>query len=352
MAANKNSLGSFCWFELATTDQEAAKKFYSSVFGWTPNDAPMGPSEMYTMFQIGGQDAAAGYTMRPEQRAMGVPPNWMPYILVKSADESAAKAKQLGGKVHVEPFEVMDAGRMAVVEDPTGAHFCVWQARKSQGVGVTSGHGAAVWLDLNTTDVPRASKFYSDLFGWKMVNGKEMKPAKPGEYFHIVNGTQFIGGIPPTGPHMANMPSNWLTYFDVADAGATISKVQSLGGRVMMPAMTMGNVRTYAVLADPQGAVFAVVQELGGKEDGEPKAATKAASAASKATAKPGKATPKPKAKAGAKPKAKAKKAAPARKAKAKARTASPKPRPKAGKASPKPKAKAGRKKTAKRRKR
>src|SRR6185369_11283507 len=106
------------------------------------------------------------------------------------------------------------------------------------------------------------------------------------------------------------MPSNWLTYFDVANAGATISKVQSLGGRVLMPAMTMGNVRTFAVLADPQGAAFAVVQELGGKEDGEPKPAAKAA-------AKP---APKPVAKPAAKPQAKAA-AKPAPKTKAKAKT-------------------------------
>jgi hypothetical protein len=146
---------------------------------------------------------------------------------------------------------------------------------------------------------------------------------------------------------MANMPSNWLTYFDVANAGATISKVQSLGGRVMMPAMTMGKVRTFAVLADPQGAVFAIVQTLGGKEEGEPKPAARAVKATPKADAKPMakpapmkmKAKPAPAKKAAARPKSKAKTAP---KRTAKASKARPKPKAKAGKATPKRKAKAG----------
>jgi hypothetical protein len=315
MASTPTQFGSFCWFELATSDQEGAKKFYSSLFGWRPDDSPMGPGEMYTMFKLGGKDAAAAYTMKAEQKAMGVPPNWLVYVLVKSADEAAAKAKALGATVHVEPFDVMDAGRMSVIQDPTGATFCVWQRMKHTGVAA-KGHGSAVWVDLNTTDQVRAGKFYSALFGWKMADGKGMKPAKPGDYFHIMNGSTMVGGIVPPGPHMAKMPSNWLTYFDVANANATIAKVKSHGGQVLMPPMTMGNVRTFAVLADPQGAAFAIVQSLGGHEEGAPRP------------------------EAAAKPKPKAKKAAPAKKSKA-----TPKRKAKAGKAKPVKKAKAKKRK-------
>jgi predicted enzyme related to lactoylglutathione lyase len=263
--ATKPVPGSFCWFELATLDQTAAKRFYQSVLGWSVEDQPMGPSEMYSLFRINGKDVAAGYTMRAEQKAQGVPPNWMVYVLVSSVDKSAAKAKTLGATVHVEPFDVMDAGRMSVIQDPVGATFCIWQPNKSQGAGLRGEHGTAVWVDLSTPDQVKSGKFYSDLFGWKMV-GENMNPAKPGDYYHIVNGTDFIGGIQPATHRDPKTPPFWLTYFDVADADATVKQVASLGGKVIMPTMAMGDVRKFAVLADPQGAVFALVQDLGGKE--------------------------------------------------------------------------------------
>ena len=102
---DKHSAGSFCWIELGTTDQTAAKAFYSSLFGWSPQDSPIGPNEVYTPFKLEGRDAAAGYTLRQDQLANGVPPNWMIYIAVDSADQAAAKTKQLGGTVIVPPFD-------------------------------------------------------------------------------------------------------------------------------------------------------------------------------------------------------------------------------------------------------
>src|SRR5271157_1055422 len=109
-------VGSFCWIELATTDQNAAKSFYSSLFGWDPQDSPMGPDEFYTMFKLEGRDAAAGYTLRPDQRAQGVPPHWMPYVAVANADQAVNKVKQLDGTVLAPAFDVMDFGRMAVLQ--------------------------------------------------------------------------------------------------------------------------------------------------------------------------------------------------------------------------------------------
>src|SRR2546425_5023173 len=118
---DKHPAGSFCWIELATTDQKAAKDFYGSLFGWSPQDSPIGPNEFYTIFKLEGRDAAAGYTLRAEQREQGVLPHWMVYIAIDSADQAAGKAKELGGTVVVPPFDVMDLGRMAVIHDPTGA---------------------------------------------------------------------------------------------------------------------------------------------------------------------------------------------------------------------------------------
>jgi len=160
---DKHSAGSFCWIELATTDQNAAKDFYSSLFGWSPQDNPIGPSEFYTIFKLDGRDAAAGYTLREDQRVHGVPPNWMIYIAVDSADQAATKAKQLGGTVIAPPFDVMDLGRMAVIQDPTGAHFCVWQAAKNTGIGIGHVAGTLCWADLSTPDAKRASDFLKAL---------------------------------------------------------------------------------------------------------------------------------------------------------------------------------------------
>src|SRR5438552_5509696 len=129
--------GTFCWPELLTTDQNAAKKFYTSQFGWKTNDIPLGPDAVYTIFQKNGKDLAALWKLSPDQtKKMGMPPNWNPYVAVTSADQSAAKAKQLGGTVLVEPMDVMDKGRMAAIKDPTGAAFSIWQAKSSIGASV------------------------------------------------------------------------------------------------------------------------------------------------------------------------------------------------------------------------
>src|SRR5712692_5500182 len=168
---DKHPAGSFCWIELATTDQKAAKDFYSSLFGWSPQDSPIGPSEFYTIFKLEGRDAAAGYTLREDQRAHGVPPNWMIYITVDSADQAAAKAKQLGGTVVMTPFDVMDLGRMAVIQDPTGAHFCVWQAAKipASGSRAFPDRSAGLISARLTPSAPATSiPPYSDGRSWPM----------------------------------------------------------------------------------------------------------------------------------------------------------------------------------------
>ncbi len=129
----------------------------------------MGPNDFYTMFKLQGRHAAAGCTLRPEERSHGVPPHWMIYIQVEKADAAAAKAQQLGGKVLAPAFDVMDAGRMAVVQDPTGASFCVWQVKKDTGIGIANVAGTLCWADLSTPDAKRASAFYSGLFGWQLT---------------------------------------------------------------------------------------------------------------------------------------------------------------------------------------
>jgi uncharacterized protein len=250
---DKHPAGSFCWVELATTDQNAAKDFYTALFGWAVVDSPMGPDDFYSMFKLHGRDTGAAYTMRKEQRAQGVPPHWMLYVSVDNADQAVAKAAQAGGTVLAPAFDVMEVGRMAVLQDPTGAIFSLWQPKSHQGITIT-GDNTFCWADLSTPNPERASKFYAGLFGWQMMTD----PKDPSGYIHIKNGEHFIGGVPPATHRNPNAPPHWLLYFQVGDVEAATAKAAQLGGKVLMPARKMEGVGTWSIVADPQGAVFAL----------------------------------------------------------------------------------------------
>ena len=251
---DRHSNGSFCWIELGTTDQSAAKTFYQALFGWTPNDMPMGPSGTYTIFQLNGRDAAAGYQLNSQQLAQHVPPHWMVYIQVENVDASTAKVQPLGGTVVLAPFDVFDAGRMSVNHDPTGAYFCLWQPKKNAGIGVAGLHGTLCWADLCTPDTQAAEKFYSGLLGWKLEAGEKDTSG----YLHIKNGEEFIGGMPPAKHLQPGVPPYWLAYFLVDDVDATANKAKEMGAELYCPPMTVEGVGRMSIIADPQGAVFAI----------------------------------------------------------------------------------------------
>jgi predicted enzyme related to lactoylglutathione lyase len=251
---DKHPAGSFCWIELHTSDQPAAKNFYGSLFGWEPQDMPMGPNDFYTIFTLQGRDAAAGCTLRPEELARKVPPHWMIYIAVDNADAAVAKAQQLGGTILAPAFDVMDAGRMAVIQDPTGAVFCPWQTNKNAGIRVAAVHGTLCWADLSTPDVKRASDFYSAFFGWQIA----ADPKDSSGYLHIKNGEHFIGGVPPSKYRQPGVPPHWMAYFLVDDVDASASKAKGMGANFYVPPMTVEGVGRMSVIADPQGAGFAI----------------------------------------------------------------------------------------------
>lgn len=254
---DRHAPGSFCWIELGTTDQAAAKRFYTSLFGWTVNDFPMGPGQFYSMFQLQGRNAGAAYTLDPKNMP-GVPPNWTLYVCTDNADESASKATAAGGAVLGGPFDVSEFGRMAVLQDPTGAVFCVWQPKSHQGLGIAHVEGTLSWADLSTPDPEKAASFYRAVFGWKTEGGD----ANESGYLHIVNGEHHIGGIPPERHRNPNAPPHWLIYFHSDDTDASTKKAVELGARVLVPPMTMEQVGRWSVVADPQGAIFALFQPV------------------------------------------------------------------------------------------
>jgi predicted enzyme related to lactoylglutathione lyase len=251
----KHLPGSFCWMELGTNDQLAGKSFYTSLFGWEYSDSPMGPNDYYTMFTLENRSVAAAYTLRPEQISQGVPPHWNLYISVESADTTTTRAAECGGTVFAGPFDVYTHGRMSVIADPTGAAFSVWEPKSHTGIGVQRQHGSFCWADLSTPDPARAAEFYKDVFGWSLRPGD-------GDYLHIANGDEYIGGIPPANQRAPHEPAHWLIYFQVDDCDAATAKAKELGANVFAGPMTIEHVGRMTVLADPQGAVFSLFQPL------------------------------------------------------------------------------------------
>jgi predicted enzyme related to lactoylglutathione lyase len=215
----------------------------------------MGPDGVYTIFQLDGRHAAAACTLRSEELQHGVPPHLGVYIAVQSADASAARAAELGGTVLAPPFDVGDAGRMAVLQDPTGAAFSIWQPNINPGIGIAGVHGTLCWADLNTPDQARAGDFYSALFGWQIMKEDE-KPEH--NYWHIKNGEAFIGGIPPSSQHRAGTPAHWIGYFAVSDCDKTAAEAKNLGATLYLPPTDFEDVGRISVMADPQGATFAI----------------------------------------------------------------------------------------------
>ena len=247
--------GSFTWIELGTTDPSAAKQFYGSLFGWAAIDFPMGPSEVYTTFTLEGRNTGACYALNAEMRAQGVPPHWLLYVSVANADETAANVVPAGGKLVVSPFDVMQFGRMAVLQDPTGATIAIWQPKQHHGIGIDCVPGTLCWADLMTPDVASATKFYQAVFGWQTDPGKDNSG-----YLHIKNGDQYIGGIPPAEAQNPNAPPHWMLYLQVLDCDASTAKATQAGAKVYMPPMSMEGVGRFSIVADPQGAVFSLFQ--------------------------------------------------------------------------------------------
>jgi predicted enzyme related to lactoylglutathione lyase len=250
---SESSPGSFCWAELATTDQPGARTFYQSLFGWGVQEQPMGPGETYSMFKKSAHYVAAGYRLQPEQK--GVPPNWQVYVRVADADAAAAKAKELGGSVLAGPLDVFDSGRMAVVKDPQGAVLGLWQPNQHPGFGVVDEASAFCWAELMTNDLAGSAAFYKSLFGW----GSKPSP----EYTEWSLGERSIGGMLEIQKDWGPMPPHWLVYFMVDDCDAAVARAQALGGAVTMPARDFPGVGRIALLKDPQGAHFYVIRLTG-----------------------------------------------------------------------------------------
>jgi uncharacterized protein len=247
--------GNFCWIELGTTDAGAAKTFYKEVFGWDYFDAPMGPDMVYTLININGKEIGGLYQLTSEMLAHQIPAHWLSYVAVDNADNATAQATAAGATVMKGPFDVPEAGRMSVIQDPTGAVFAVWQDKGNAGSAVNRDVGSFCWNELGTNDTQKAADFYSTLFGW----AREAFPG-PMEYTIFKNGEEGIAGMYEITPEMGPVPPHWLVYFAVDDCDASVQKATDAGGGVIKPAEDIPGVGRFAILRDPASAVFAVLK--------------------------------------------------------------------------------------------
>ncbi len=247
----KYAPGTFSWTDLTTTDQDAAKRFYMELFGWDAVDNPIGDDMVYSMMQIDGKDVAAISPLMQAQRDAGAPPTWNSYVTVESVDASADRAGKLGATVMAPPFDVMEVGRMAIIQDPQGGVLELWEPKQHIGASLVNAAGALSWNELASPDIDASAAFYRELFGWDVspMEGMEMP------YLIITTAAgKTNGGIRPA---QENEPCYWLVYFGTDDIDATNAKSTELGGTSIVPPMDIG-VGKIAVSQDPQGAVFAL----------------------------------------------------------------------------------------------
>ena len=246
--------GAFCWPELVSADMSAARAFYGGMFDWGAEEVPGGS---YAIFQKGGKDVAGLRALAPEQIAQGIPPCWVLYVAVASADEAAGQVPDFGGKVIAPPFDVPNIGRMAFIQDPSGGVIALWQAGAHHGAGLVDETGTLCWVELNTRDVDAARPFYKGLFGWSAA---EMSMGGSGYTIFSLGEKPVAGMMDMTGKVPAIVPPHWLPYFAVDDCDGSLSRACGHGAQNLAGPMDVPGVGRFAVLKDPQGATFAVIR--------------------------------------------------------------------------------------------
>jgi predicted enzyme related to lactoylglutathione lyase len=271
-----------CWIDTNQPDPEAATAFYGGLFGWEFEDMmPEGSEGRYFMARIRGGDVAAIGSV-PD----GAPPMpvWNSYVWVASAEETASKAGAAGGGVVMEPFDVMDSGRMAVFTDPEGAALCVWEAKNHKGARVVNEHGSLNFNGLATRDPEGAKAFYGSVFGWETLDlpsgmvwtlpgyGDHLEASSPGLRDQMAamgapdGFIDVVAALNPIPDDEPDTPAHWTVTFAVDDAEATVAKAKELGADVVAGPFDAPWSRM-AVIRDPQGATFIASQFVPGNKD-------------------------------------------------------------------------------------
>ena len=248
--------GTPSWADLASPDLEASRAFYGDLFGWTGEPATEPEARGYTVFMLGDAAVAGlGPTFGD------VPPHWNTYVTVADSDAALEAVAAAGGQVLMESMDVLDAGRMAVIADPSGAALSLWQPKSHIGAEVRMEPNALCWVELNTRDPGSAVSFFGELFGWTHQQvGGPVEEGGPGfDYIMLQLGEAPVGGIITMDENWpAEVPPHWMVYFAVEDCDAAAARVAELGGEVCVPPTDIPPGR-FAVVGDPTGATFTII---------------------------------------------------------------------------------------------
>ena len=251
--------GEFNWVDLSARDFEKQSAFYEALFGWSHTDMPFGDGMTYRMFKADGHTVGGGSQLSADMIARGQPSTWNTYLATDDIDKTVAKAAELGGTVIMPPADVPGSGRIAGIQDPTGAYVFFWKPLNPDESMEYMQPGTLSWNDLGTRDPQKAIDFYTKLLGWDI----QPMEAGPMPYWVVNVAGQGEGGIMPM-PEMvpAEVPSYWLVYFGTADMAASVAKAVKLGASVVSEPMVVPDTVEFAVLADPAGATFAIMKPL------------------------------------------------------------------------------------------
>jgi uncharacterized protein len=251
--------GTFCWVELATTDVATATRFYTELFGWVARDlSPSGGGGPCTMLELAGRRVAALHDVAADAGS-----HWAGFVSVASVDESARAAERAGGTIVRAPYDIGQAGRTAVLADPSGARVHVWQPREHHGAAVVNEPGAFCWNELATHDTDACRAFYIAVFGWTSLTTQ----AEKAEYTTFTRDDAPLCGMlnvtadwPERDSDGNRTRPNWMTYFAVAECSDAAQRATELGGTLLVPPTHIPPVGRFAVIQDPRGAVFSIIE--------------------------------------------------------------------------------------------
>lgn len=255
---DKKQQGQFCWLELTASDWQQAKSFYCDLFNWRADDEDIGGGMYYTKMYCNDTVVAAMFQRMPEQEEQGVMTNWLTYIAVDNVDDTLAVAEPLGATVIAGPHNVMDAGRMAVLQEPNGAVFAIWQANQHAGIQLRDVEGALCWSELATLNREDSKAFYHQILGWDF-DDKEMMGIT---YTELKVGNHQEGGMLEMTEEWGDTPPHWMNYFAVDDCEKMANKAQELGAIICVPPTDIPDVGRFSVINDPQGATFSIIEVL------------------------------------------------------------------------------------------
>ncbi len=253
---NSYEKGIFCWVDLATTDQDAAKQFYTQLFHWDFEDVPLEDGGTYSMACKDGRYVAALFSLSDGMREQNIPPHWQSYINVADLEAAVQSWQSNGGSILSTPCDVMESGRMAVVKDPTGATVSLWQAKNHIGAGVVNEVNTFCWTELQTRSSEIAAQFYQRVFDWEIEVDEKLPyytNCKVKGYLNCGIFDMDQLNLPP------EIPSQWAVYFHVENLDTSLALVKGLGGKALMEPVVI-DIGRFSTIIDPQGATLIIAE--------------------------------------------------------------------------------------------